>query len=86
MSHVRTARMAIRATSLVTRVIELPIARFTLLFNATCLYRPYGHPYRFVGHPRRLTCQPRGSTACSMQHVRTARMAIRTASLATRVA
>ena len=86
MSHVRTARMAIRATSLVTRVIELPIARFTLLFNATCLYRPYGHPYRFVGHPRRLTCQPRGSPAYSMQHVRTARMAIRTASLATRVA
>ena len=86
MSHVRTARMAIRATSLVTRVIELPIARFTLLFNATCLYRPYGHPYRFVGHPRRLTCQPRGLPVFSMTYVRTARMAIRTASLATRVA
>ena len=63
-----------------------PTTQFTWLLNATCSYRPHGHPYRFVGHPHRFTCQPRGSPDYSVPHVRTARMAIRTASLATRVA
>ena len=36
--------------------LDLPTAWFTCLLNATCSYRPYGHPYRFVGHQRRFTC------------------------------